>query len=66
MVGDAGDEVDSVSGFTSRTLMVLKGKTSPETRLSTADLQVKKKKKLLPIAFKGRNQVGKLFSLNPL
>lgn len=28
-----------------RTLMVLKGKTSPETRLSTADLQVKKTKK---------------------
>lgn len=42
---DAGDEVDSVSGFMTRTLMVLKGKTSPETRLSTADLQVKKKEK---------------------
>lgn len=35
-----GMEVDSASGFMSRTLMVLKGKTSPETRLSTADLQV--------------------------
>ncbi|XP_032377102.1 DNA fragmentation factor subunit alpha [Etheostoma spectabile] len=33
-------EVDSVSGFMSRTLMVLKGKTSPETRLSTEDLQM--------------------------
>lgn len=33
-------EVDSASGFMSRTLMVLKGKTSPETRLSTEDLQV--------------------------
>lgn len=42
---DAPDvmEVDSVSGFMSRTMMVLKGKTSPETRLSTEDLQVKKK-----------------------
>ncbi|XP_026187889.1 DNA fragmentation factor subunit alpha isoform X3 [Mastacembelus armatus] len=45
--GGAGDvdvtdgmEVDSVSGFMSRTLMVLKGKTSPETRLSTEDLQM--------------------------
>lgn len=35
-----GLEVDSASGFMSRTLMVLKGKTSPETRLSTEDLQV--------------------------
>ena len=35
-----GMEVDSASGFLSRTLMVLKGKTSPETRLSTEDLQV--------------------------
>lgn len=35
-----GMEVDSASGFMSRTLMVLKGKTSPETRLSTEDLQV--------------------------
>lgn len=33
-------EVDSASGFMSRTLMVLKGKTSPETRLSTEELQV--------------------------
>ncbi|XP_029363248.1 DNA fragmentation factor subunit alpha [Echeneis naucrates] len=33
-------EVDSTSGFMSRTLMVLKGKTSPETRLSTEDLQM--------------------------
>ncbi|KAK9515474.1 hypothetical protein VZT92_026119 [Zoarces viviparus] len=33
-------EVDSASGFMSRTLMVLKGKTSPETRLSTEDLQM--------------------------
>lgn len=32
-------EVDSASGFLPRTLMVLKGKTSPETRLSTEDLQ---------------------------
>eukprot|EP00064_Thunnus_orientalis_P001701 superscaffoldBa00000118_g1704 len=46
-LGGAGDvdmpdgmEVDSVSGFMSRTLMVLKGKTSPETRLSTGDLQM--------------------------
>lgn len=35
-----GMEVDVASGFMSRTLMVLKGKTSPETRLSTEDLQV--------------------------
>ncbi|XP_034029133.1 DNA fragmentation factor subunit alpha [Thalassophryne amazonica] len=35
-----GMEVDSTSGFMSRTLMVLKGKTSPETRLSTEDLQM--------------------------
>ncbi|XP_032428186.1 DNA fragmentation factor subunit alpha [Xiphophorus hellerii] len=34
-----GLEVDSSSEFMSRTLMVLKGKTSPETRLSTEDLQ---------------------------
>ncbi|CAN9515583.1 unnamed protein product [Ophioblennius macclurei] len=34
-----GIEVDSASGFMPRTLMVLKGKTSPETRLSTEDLQ---------------------------
>lgn len=33
-------EVDSATGFMSRTLMVLKGKTNPETRLSTMDLQV--------------------------
>ncbi|KAK2897770.1 DNA fragmentation factor subunit alpha [Channa argus] len=33
-------EIDSASGFMSRTLMVLKGKTSPETRLSTEDLQM--------------------------
>ncbi|XP_034394016.1 DNA fragmentation factor subunit alpha isoform X1 [Cyclopterus lumpus] len=33
-------EVDYASGFMSRTLMVLKGKTSPETRLSTEDLQL--------------------------
>ncbi|XP_068589513.1 DNA fragmentation factor subunit alpha [Cebidichthys violaceus] len=33
-------EVDSSFGFMSRTLMVLKGKTSPETRLSTEDLQL--------------------------
>ncbi|XP_069545118.1 DNA fragmentation factor subunit alpha [Brachyistius frenatus] len=46
-VGGAGDvdmtdgmEVDAASGFISRTLMVLKGKTSPETRLSTEDLQM--------------------------
>ncbi|XP_034552513.1 DNA fragmentation factor subunit alpha [Notolabrus celidotus] len=32
-------EVDSTSGFMYRTLMVLKGKTNPETRLSTEDLQ---------------------------
>ena len=40
--GDQPDglEVDSASGFTTRTLMVLKGKTSPETRLSTEELQV--------------------------
>ncbi|KAG7521039.1 DNA fragmentation factor subunit alpha [Solea senegalensis] len=35
-----GLEVESASGFMSRTLMVLKGKTSPETRLSTEDLQM--------------------------
>ncbi|XP_033825309.1 DNA fragmentation factor subunit alpha [Periophthalmus magnuspinnatus] len=35
-----GLEVDSVSGFPTRTIMVLKGKTSPETRLSTEDLQL--------------------------
>lgn len=35
-----GMEVDSASGFPSRTIMVLKGKTSPETRLSTEDLQL--------------------------
>lgn len=35
-----GMEVDSASGFMPRTLMVLKGKTNPETRLSTEDLQV--------------------------
>lgn len=33
-------EVDSGTGFMSRTMMVLKGKTNPETRLSTSDLQV--------------------------
>ncbi|TNM87222.1 hypothetical protein fugu_007452 [Takifugu bimaculatus] len=33
-------EVDSATGFMSRTLMVLKGKTNPETRLSTMDLQM--------------------------
>ncbi|XP_018521430.1 DNA fragmentation factor subunit alpha [Lates calcarifer] len=45
--GGAGDmdmldgmEVDSASGFMPRTLMVLKGKTNPETRLSTEDLQM--------------------------
>ncbi|XP_023133063.1 DNA fragmentation factor subunit alpha [Amphiprion ocellaris] len=35
-----GMEVDAASGFMSRTLMVLKGKTFPETRLSTEDLQM--------------------------
>ncbi|KAF7667311.1 hypothetical protein LDENG_00066050 [Lucifuga dentata] len=35
-----GMEVDSTSGFMTRTLMVLKGKTSPETRLSTEELQL--------------------------
>lgn len=35
-----GMEMDSASGFMSRTLMVLKGKTNPENRLSTEDLQV--------------------------
>nr|XP_020472825.1 DNA fragmentation factor subunit alpha isoform X2 [Monopterus albus] len=45
--GGAGDidvleevEVDSACGFMSRTLRVLKGKTSPETRLSTEELQM--------------------------
>ncbi|XP_028850215.1 DNA fragmentation factor subunit alpha [Denticeps clupeoides] len=33
-------EVDSSSGISSRTLMVLKGKTSPETRLSDQELQM--------------------------
>ncbi|XP_076132196.1 DNA fragmentation factor subunit alpha [Alosa pseudoharengus] len=37
---DDMDEVDSVSGFHTRTLMVLKGKTSPETRLSNQELQM--------------------------
>ncbi|XP_076019542.1 DNA fragmentation factor subunit alpha [Genypterus blacodes] len=35
-----GMEVDSTSGFMTRTLRVLKGKTSPETRLSTEELQM--------------------------
>lgn len=35
-----GMEVDTASGFLFRTIMVLKGKTSPETRLSTEDLQL--------------------------
>ncbi|KAM4609627.1 DNA fragmentation factor subunit alpha [Polymixia lowei] len=35
-----GIEVDSASGFMTRTLMVLKGKTSPETRLSNEELQM--------------------------
>lgn len=35
-----GAEVDPGSGFLSRTLMVLKGKTSPETRLSNQELQM--------------------------
>lgn len=39
------DEVDGVKGtsavgFNTRTLLVLKGKTSPETRLSNEELQV--------------------------
>ncbi|KAK2825507.1 hypothetical protein Q7C36_019434 [Tachysurus vachellii] len=33
-------EVDSAVGFNSRTLLVLKGKTSPETRLSNEELQM--------------------------
>lgn len=64
VVGDAGDEVDSVSGFTSRTLMVLKGKTSPETRLSTADLQVKNPH-LLHIPSEGRITPIRSPSLSP-
>ncbi|XP_030623559.1 DNA fragmentation factor subunit alpha [Chanos chanos] len=35
-----GIEVDGVSEFSSRTLMVLKGKTSPETRISNEELQM--------------------------
>uniref|UniRef100_A0AAV2LY09 CIDE-N domain-containing protein n=1 Tax=Knipowitschia caucasica TaxID=637954 RepID=A0AAV2LY09_KNICA len=35
-----GMEMDVESGFLSRTIMVLKGKTVPETRLSTEDLQL--------------------------
>ncbi|XP_046895471.1 DNA fragmentation factor subunit alpha [Hypomesus transpacificus] len=35
-----GMEVDSSSGFMSRTLMVMKGKTSPETRLSNEEIQM--------------------------
>ncbi|KAG9332787.1 hypothetical protein JZ751_014886 [Albula glossodonta] len=35
-----GMEVDSSSQFSPRTLMVLKGKTSPETRLSNEELQM--------------------------
>lgn len=34
-------EVDSAVGFNSRTLLVLKSKTSPETRLSNEELQVR-------------------------
>lgn len=34
-------EVDSAVGFNSRTLLVLKSKTSPETRLSNKELQVR-------------------------
>lgn len=39
------DEMDGVKGtsavgFNTRTLLVLKGKTSPETRLSNEELQV--------------------------
>ncbi|XP_054654154.1 DNA fragmentation factor subunit alpha isoform X1 [Dunckerocampus dactyliophorus] len=37
---DVTDGMDQASEFMSRTLMVLKGKTSPETRLSTEDLQM--------------------------
>ncbi|KAM6976489.1 DNA fragmentation factor subunit alpha [Aplochiton taeniatus] len=35
-----GVEVDAASGFMTRTLMVMKGKTSPETRLSNEELQM--------------------------
>lgn len=43
-----GMEVDSGSGFMSRTLMVLKGKTSPETRLSNQELQASSTYMTLP------------------
>lgn len=36
-----GVEVDSAVGFNARILLVLKGKTSPETRLSNEELQVR-------------------------
>ena len=51
--GDVTDglAVDSASGFMSRTLMVLKGKTSPETRLSNEELQVCHKDQRLNAAF---------------
>ncbi|XP_026775934.2 DNA fragmentation factor subunit alpha [Pangasianodon hypophthalmus] len=35
-----GIEVDSAVGFNAKTLLVLKGKTSPETRLSNEELQM--------------------------
>ncbi|XP_051516318.1 DNA fragmentation factor subunit alpha-like [Myxocyprinus asiaticus] len=35
-----GVQVESVAGFSSRTLMVLKDKTQPETRLSSEELQM--------------------------
>lgn len=35
-----GMEVDSAAGFSLKTLQVLKGRTSPETRLSNEELQV--------------------------
>lgn len=36
-----GVEMDSAVGFNARTLLVLRSKTSPETRLSNEDLQVR-------------------------
>lgn len=39
--GVDGIEVDSAVGFNARTLLVLKSKTSPETRLSNEELQVR-------------------------
>ncbi|XP_062397680.1 DNA fragmentation factor subunit alpha [Sardina pilchardus] len=53
---DDMDEVDSVSGFHTRTLMVLKGKTSPETRLSNEELQM--------VVNKGAASIGQILGFD--